>query len=347
MAGNKIQVAIQGGQMPDELKVLILEDRPDDAELILYELRNAGYQPIWKRVDSEEAYIASIQDDLDVILADFNLPQFNALRALQLLNQKGFDIPFIIVSGDISEETAVDCMKLGAADYLLKDRLTRLGKAIERALEQKTLRDEQRRSQIELELAHQELAEAYDATIEGWSRALDMKDRETEGHTQRVTDLTVKLCRLLKVPEEQLVHTRRGCLLHDIGKMGIPDQILLKTGPLTDDDWGAMHMHPVYAYEMLKSIEYLRPALEIPYYHHERWNGSGYPFGLRGQDIPLTARIFMVADVWDALRSDRPYRKSCPPEEVIEYLQVNRGILFDPVIVDVFLNMLSDEETLI
>ena len=337
---------VQGREAPIGLKVLILEDRPADAELILYELRSAGYQPAWKRVDTEESYLDSIGDGLDVILADFNLPQFNALRALQLLNQRRLDIPFIIVSGVISEETAIDCMKLGAADYLLKDRLTRLGKAVERALEQKSLRDEQRRSRIELERAHQELAEAYDATIEGWSRALDMKDRETEGHTQRVTDLTVKLCRLLKVPEEQLVHIRRGCLLHDIGKMGIPDQILLKTGPLSTEDWGSMRQHPVYAYEMLKSIDYLRPALEIPYYHHERWDGSGYPFGLKGQEIPLTARIFMLADVWDALRSDRPYRKSVPPDEVVTYLVTNRGILFDPVIVDAFLEMLHDEKIL-
>jgi putative two-component system response regulator len=332
--------------MPESLNVLILEDRPDDAELIVYELRSAGYLPTWKRVDTEDDYVASIQDGLDIILADFNLPQFNALRALHLLKEKALDVPFIIVSGVISEETAVDCMKLGAADYLLKDRLTRLGKAVERALEQRTLRNDQRRSQEELEVAHSELAEAYDATIEGWSRALDMRDEETEGHTQRVTDLTVSLSRLLGVPEDQIVHIRRGSLLHDIGKMGIRDAILLKPGPLTPEEWELMRKHPLYAYEMLYPIAYLRPALDIPYYHHERWDGSGYPFGLSGGQIPLAPRIFSVVDVWDALRSDRPYRKSRPEEEVITYLQDYAGVFFETDIVEVFLKMLRDAKSI-
>lgn len=329
--------------MPGPINVLILEDRPDDADLIVYELRSAGYLPTWERVDTEADYLRSTQDGLDVILADFNLPQFNALRALDLLKQKELDIPFIIVSGVISEETAVDCMKQGAADYLLKDRLTRLGKAVERALEQKSLRDEQRRSQEALERAHLELADAYEATIEGWSRALDLRDKETEGHTRRVTDKTIQLARLLNVPEEQIVHIRRGSLLHDIGKMGLPDEILLKQGPLSTEEWVLMREHPAHAYEMLYPIEYLRPALDIPYYHHERWDGSGYPFALRGEQIPLAARIFSVVDVWDALRSDRPYRKSCPDDEVIAYLEDQAGIFFDARILKVFLVMLENE----
>jgi putative two-component system response regulator len=332
--------------MPETLNVLILEDRPDDAELIVYELRSAGYHPTWRRVDTESAYIEAIQDSLDVILADFNLPQFNALRALQLLNQRALDIPFIIVSGVISEETAVDCMKQGAADYLLKDRLTRLGKAVERALEQKSLRDQQRHSQQALRLAHSELAEAYEATIEGWSRALDLRDKGTEDHTQRVARQTVSLARLVKVPEAQIVHIRRGSLLHDIGKMAIPDEILLKPGPLTPEEWELMRKHPTYAYDLIHPIEYLRPALDIPYYHHERWDGSGYPFGLRGEQIPLAARIFAVVDVWDALRSDRPYRKKLPEGEVIAYLQEQAGVLFDPKMVELFLEMLREEESL-
>jgi cyclic di-GMP phosphodiesterase len=330
--------------MPGPINVLILEDRPDDADLIVYELRSAGYSPAWERVDTEAGYLQSIQEGLDVILADFNLPQFNALRALNLLQQTGLDIPFIIVSGAISEEIAVDCMKQGAADYLLKDRLTRLGKAVERALEQKNLRDEQHRSQEALEQAHLELADAYEATIEGWSRALDLRDKETEGHTQRVTDKTIQLARLLNVPEEQLVHIRRGSLLHDIGKMGLRDEILLKQGPLNAEEWELMRKHPAYAYEMLHPIVYLRSALEIPYFHHERWDGSGYPLGLQGEKIPLAARIFSVVDVWDALRSDRPYRKSCPHEEVISYLEDHAGIHFDPKIVRIFLEMLENEK---
>lgn len=329
--------------MPQTLNVLILEDRPDDAELIIYELRSAGYTLTWRRVDTEFAYLEAIQDSLDVILADFSLPQFNALRALHLLNERALDIPFIIVSGMISEETAVDCMKQGAADYLLKDRLTRLGKAVERALEQKSLRDAQRRSQAALRRAHSELADAYEATIEGWSRALDLRDKETEDHTQRVAKWTVRLARLMDVPEDQIVHIRRGSLLHDIGKMAIPDGILLKPGPLTPEEWELMRKHPTYAYDLLHPIEYLRPALDIPHYHHERWDGSGYPFGLAGEKIPLAARIFSVVDVWDALGSDRPYRKKVPEGEIMAYLQEHAGDLFEPRIVTGFLNVLRDE----
>jgi putative two-component system response regulator len=330
--------------MHDPLHVLILEDRPDDADLIVHELRSAGYLPDWDRVDSEAAYLNSVQNGYDVILADFNLPQFNALKALKLLRQRGLDIPFIIVSGEISEETAVDCMRQGAADYLLKDRLTRLGKAVERALEQKSLRDERRRAQEALERAHAELAAAYEATIEGWSRALDLRDKETEGHTQRVTEKTIQLARRLGVSEEDIVHIRRGSLLHDIGKMGLPDQILLKEAPLTSEEGELMRKHPAYAYEMLHPIEYLRPALAIPAYHHERWDGSGYPRGLKGEQIPLAARIFTVVDVWDALRSDRPYRKGLPEGQVSEYLRANADLLFDSTIVAAFLQMLKDEQ---
>ena len=152
----------------------------------------------------------------------------------------------------------------------------------------------------ELNRSHLELTLAYDTTIEGWAQALELRDRETEGHTRRVADLTVKLAQALGVKSEDLIHIRRGALLHDIGKMGIPDRILLKPGPLTPEEWEIMKKHPVYAWELLSPIKYLRPALDIPYYHHERWDGTGYPRGLKGEEIPLSARIFAVVDVWDA-----------------------------------------------
>ena len=157
-----------------------------------------------------------------------------------------------------------------------------------------------------------ELVLAYDATIEGWSRALDLRDRETEGHTERVVDLTLRLARAMGMADTELVHIRRGALLHDIGKMGVPDSILLKPGALTDEEWVTMHRHPLLAYNLLNAISYLRPAIDIPYCHHEKWDGSGYPRGLRGEQIPLPARLFAIVDVWDALRSDRPYRKAWP-----------------------------------
>ncbi len=186
-----------------------------------------------------------------------------------------------------------------------------------------------------------ELMQAYDATIEGWSRALDLRDKETEGHCQRVTELTVRLARSLRLSEGEIVPIQRGALLHDIGKMGVPDQILLKPGPLTGDEWAVMRLHPTYAYEMLSPIDFLHSALTIPWCHHEKWDGTGYPRGLAGMDIPLAARLFAVADVWDALRSNRPYRAGWPPERVLEHLASLSGTHFDPQAVAAFLQMMA------
>lgn len=182
---------------------------------------------------------------------------------------------------------------------------------------------------------------AYDNTIEGWARTLELRDLETEGHSQRVVDYTLVLAVRMGFRGEALVQIRRGALLHDIGKMGIPDSILLKNGPLKEDEWAIMRRHPQYAYDLLFPIDFLRQALVIPYCHHERWDGSGYPRGLKGEEIPLEARIFTVTDVWDALNSDRPYRPKWEEERVLKYLQEQSGLLFDPQVVDVFINILE------
>ena len=190
-----------------------------------------------------------------------------------------------------------------------------------------------------LQRSHSELTRAYDTTIEGWSRALDLRDRETRGHSQRAAAMTVRLARAMGIDETKIIHIRRGALLHDIGKMGIPDSILLKPGPLTDSEWEIMREHPNYAHDLLSSIPYLSPALDIPRYHHEKWDGSGYPCRLRGEQIPLAARIFAVVDVHDALRSDRPYRMAWSEDQVIAYIRSMRGIHFDPTVLDAFLKM--------
>ena len=200
---------------------------------------------------------------------------------------------------------------------------------------------ERKQAQVALQRAHADLQEAYDKTIEGWVLALDLRDRETEGHTQRVTEMTITLARDLGCTDEEIVHIRRGALLHDMGKMGIPDEILQKPGPLTTEEWEIMRKHPHYAYQMLSKISYLHQALIIPYYHHERWDGSGYPHKLKGEEIPLFARLFAVVDVWDALSSDRPYRKSMHPRDVVEYLERESGKLFDPHIVEKFLKLIQ------
>jgi putative nucleotidyltransferase with HDIG domain len=169
-----------------------------------------------------------------------------------------------------------------------------------------------------------------------------LRDKETEGHTQRVTRMTLKLARAMGLTDPELIHIRRGALLHDIGKMGVPDGILLKPDELTGDEWQMMRQHPQFAYDMLAPIEYLKPALDIPLYHHEKWDGSGYPRGLKGEDIPLAARIFTVADVYDALTSDRPYRKAWSPERTLEHIRLLAGSHFDPQAVALMIRAVED-----
>jgi PAS domain S-box-containing protein/putative nucleotidyltransferase with HDIG domain len=201
---------------------------------------------------------------------------------------------------------------------------------------------ERRKAQTALMQANKELAEAYNATLEGWSRALEMRERETAGHSLRVVDLTLHLAKTLGVDEEELQHIRRGALLHDIGKMGIPDSILLKPSSLSEDEWVVMRQHPMYAKELLKPIYYLEQAMEIPFCHHERWNGTGYPRKLKGDEIPLAARIFAVVDVYDALTSDRPYRPAWTLDAALIYIREQSGKLFDPQVVDAFFKAVVD-----
>lgn len=193
-----------------------------------------------------------------------------------------------------------------------------------------------------LRLLNQSLSKAYDATIEGWANALELRDKETEGHSRRVAQMTLGLARAVGVPEETLDDIYRGALLHDIGKMTIPDQILLKNGPLTSDEWELMRQHPEIAYQLLKNITFLEHAIDIPYGHHEHWDGRGYPRGLSGEDIPLSARIFALADVWDALCSDRPYRKAWTKQQTLAYILERSGKQFDPRLVSAFKEMILE-----
>ncbi len=192
--------------------------------------------------------------------------------------------------------------------------------------------------------ANEELALAYSATLEGWSRALDLRDKETEGHTRRVTDLSVRLAREMGVDESEILHMRRGALLHDIGKLAVPDSILLKPSTLDDGEWAVMRKHPQYAHDMLSPIAYLQSSLDIPYCHHERWDGAGYPRGLAGEEIPRAARIFAVVDVWDALLSDRPYRPAWNEDEAREHIQAQAGAQFDPEVVEAFMPLISQDD---
>jgi len=187
------------------------------------------------------------------------------------------------------------------------------------------------------------LRESYDLTLQGWARALEYRDGETAGHTRRVTELSVALAQRLGLSDEEIRNLQRGAYLHDIGKMAIPDHILLKPGPLTEEEWKFMRQHPVRAREFISEIPYLQPAIQVAYSHHERWDGNGYPQGLRGEQIPLPARVFTVIDNWDALNSDRPYRKAWPREMVIAYIKENAGSIFDPQVVEAFLGIVKQQ----
>ena len=190
-----------------------------------------------------------------------------------------------------------------------------------------------------LQRSNAELEKAYNSTLEGWSRAMDLRDKETEGHSRRVAAITVGLGREMGLSEAELVQVYRGALLHDIGKLGVPDSILLKPGKLTDEEWVIMRKHPQYAYDMIFPISYLEPAIAIPYCHHEKWDGTGYPRGLKGEEIPLAAHIFAVVDVWDALTSDRPYRAAWPANRVREHIHKGAGTHFDPRVVEAFFRL--------
>lgn len=493
--------------MNKPLRVLIVEDSADDAELLLLELRCGGYDPTFERVDTPEAMTTALDKQTwDVILSDYVMPHFSGLVALELLKEKGLDLPFIVVSGKIGEDIAVEAMKAGAHDYIIKNNLKRLATAVERELGEaevhKARRQAEKQAQLQLkrltalrnidmaitasldlrvtlnvfldqvttqlgvdasavllqnphtkmlkyaagrgfrssaithtslrlgeghagraaserrtisipnmsktrdalaratalvgedfiayygvpliakgqvkgvlEVFHRaplyadqgwlefldalggqaaiaidnatlfdnlqhsniEIVQAYDATLEGWVQALDLRDKETEGHTQRVVEATVHLARIVGITNSELVHVRRGALLHDIGKLGIPDSILLKPGPLTDEEWVIMRKHPVYAYEFLSPIAFLQPAIDIPYCHHEKWDGTGYPRGLKGEQIPLAARVFAVVDVWEALSNDRCYKAAWPKEKVCEHIRSLAGTHFDPRVVEAFL----------
>ncbi len=194
---------------------------------------------------------------------------------------------------------------------------------------------------LERTRAEENLLKAYDTTLEGWAKALELRDKETEDHSRRVVELTITLAKAMGIEEEELHHIRRGAILHDIGKMGIPDEILRKRGKLTISERKVIEQHPVYSYELLSSIPFLEKALDVPYCHHEHWDGSGYPRGLKGEEIPVAARIFSVVDVWDAICSDRPYSKAWPREKAIQYLKEESGKYFDPECVSVFLDLVE------
>jgi PAS domain S-box-containing protein/putative nucleotidyltransferase with HDIG domain len=442
-------------QPAEIIKILIVEDNEEHANLFgMYLERAQTHKFTVTKTGRLTSAIKELSNNhYDLILLDLTLPESQGLDTFYELNQHADNTPIVVLSGMDDELTAVQAVRGGAQDYLVKGHadqqliIRSIRYALERKKGEESLRDseERFRSLIEnssdlialvdegmtytytspshakiigysseellgrkvTELIHpdeadsiadlirlavaadsfqtnldfrlrdkqgdwkifsgsissfangggahlvaincheitervqkeKELAQAYEATLVGWSRALELRSKEIEGHSQRVTEMTLKLAKAMGMKEEELIHVRRGTLLHDIGKMAIPDEILLKPSELSEEEWDVMKQHTRLAYEMLYEIEYLRPALAIPRHHHEKWDGSGYPDQLKGTQIPLAARIFAIIDVWDALTSERPYRQAWTREKAKEHIQSQAGKHFDPEIAKIFLDI--------
>jgi len=322
--------------------ILIVDDEYIGRETLQSVLEGEGYE-----LEMAENGFQAIEKAKkllpDVILLDVMMPGMTGFEVCQRIRSDPqiAEIPIIILTALDDRESLLNALKAGADDFISKpfDRfelrarllgITRLNRYQKLIQERAKLRE-----------ANAQLLNAYEATIEGLSHALDLRDRETEGHSRRVTELTVQLAKAMGISEGEITHYRRGALLHDMGKIGVPDSILHKPDTLTEEEWVIMRKHPRLAYDMLYPIEYLRPALDIPFSHHEKWDGSGYPRGLKGEGIPMSARLFAIADVWDALTSDRPYRAAWSEEEALAYIREQADKHFDPKVVELFFNVIG------
>ena len=322
--------------MKPSLRLLMIEDSPDDASLIVIAL-SKQHKLVWKRVETESALIVALYDEWDVVLCDYSLPKMSIEKAVHTIRTHPVneDIPVIIISGVIDDEMAIGLLKIGINDFVEKKNINRLSLAIRREI---AYARERKDILMKNDMIMQE---SYDNTIAAWGKALELRDHFTNGHTQRVTDLSLRLALELDITNDNFIALNRGALLHDIGKMGIPDIILLKEDTLLPEEEAIMRQHPVLAKQMIEGIPFLKSCIEVPYCHHERWDGSGYPNGLKGEEIPFLARLFSVVDVYDALTSDRPYRRSWSKEKAIQHLVDEKGKLFDPRIVDAFVTMIG------
>jgi putative two-component system response regulator len=322
--------------------VLIVDDQYVGRKTLQAILEGEGYQ-----LEMAENGIQAIEKAKnlfpDVILLDVMMPGMSGLEVCQHIRNDPeiAEIPIVVLTALDDRESLLAALKAGADDFISKPfdpyELRARLRGITRINRYKKLIQER----AKLQAANKQLLAAYEATIEGWSHAMDLRDRETEGHSRRVANLTVELAQAVGMSEDGILHLRRGALLHDLGKIGVPDSILHKRATLTDQEWAIMRKHPQFAHDMLYPIEYLRPALDIPYSHHEKWDGTGYPRGVQGEEIPLAARLFAVIDVWDALISDRPYRPAWSETDALTYIRDQSGRHFDPKSVDLFFDVIK------
>jgi len=328
-------------------RILIVDDEEAIREVVSTLLTAQGYQ-CKTAPNGEEAIRAMREGGFDLVLSDLVMPGVDGLKLIEMVRGYDGDIPVIMVTAMHDISTAIEAMRRGAYDYILKPfEKEQLFLSVRRALEHRRLIYENRLYQQELERrveertlqlsqALEELEQSYDYTLEALASALDLKDAETEGHCQRVTAMTIVMARAMGVGEAELRQIARGAFLHDIGKMGIPDSILRKPGPLTPEETTIMRTHCDIGYQVLERIPFLREASEIVLSHQEKFDGSGYPRNLKGDQIPLGARVFAVADTLDAMISDRPYRKALPLDQAKDEIRKHAGSQFDPRVVEIF-----------
>jgi putative nucleotidyltransferase with HDIG domain len=340
---------------PPEL--LVVDDEPAVRDVLGEGLRDAGYS-VTLASNGHEALEVMKSRDFALVLSDIDMPRMDGVRLLEAVKRANPDVEVVMITGVVDVEIAIRAMRMGASDYLTKPfNFEEVRVTVGRALEHRRLISENREYQRDLEakvaertaelrIKHREieglfekLQTSYESTLEALAAALDTRDTETQGHSMRVSEYTVRIAQEMGVGEPEITEIRRGALLHDVGKIGIPDAILRKPGKLTPEEWAEMRRHPEIGFRILSGIKFLEKSLPIVIAHQERYDGSGYPRGLRGDEIPLGARIFAVVDTLDAMTSDRPYRKALRYEQAREEILRNSGLQFDPKVVEIFLSI--------
>jgi putative nucleotidyltransferase with HDIG domain len=328
---------------PASQTVLVVDDELSVREILAEGLAEFGYEPL-TAPDAAQAFEIVRTRPVDLVLTDIEMPGETGIELLERLKRHDPDLDVVMVTGIVDTKTAIGAIRDGASDYLTKPfNLDEVQIVVGRTLEKRRLLDENRAYQEHLEdlvaRRTRELRQSYEATLQALVTALDYRDNETQGHSSRVVEYAMLVAEALEVREPQLTAIRWGAILHDVGKIGIPDRVLLKPGKLSEDEWETMKKHPEMGYRMLQHIAFLEPALDIVFCHQERFDGTGYPRGLRGEQIPLGARIFAVVDTFDAMTSDRPYRPALTIEAARDEVRRCTGTQFDPAVAEAFLGI--------
>ena len=315
------------------VRALVVDDDETIATLFSQALTDTGYD-VYAAHCGRGALDLLARAIFDIVLVDLFLPDVHGFELLRTIRTLYPDLAIIIITGQGDTETARKALVAGASDFVTKPcRISELPIIVERNLTRSSLSNRSAR------IFQRALETSNEAILDALLAALDTRDTETDGHSERVTAYTMLLADQLGVPQEEIYHIERGALLHDIGKIGIPDRILLKPGPLTPEEWIEMRKHPVIGFKMCSKIEFLKGAAQIVLHHHERWDGAGYPDGIAGEMIPLGARIFSVVDAFDAMTTDRPYRVAISCSAAYNEIVANRGKQFDPTVVDAFVTV--------